>query len=133
MKLKLTFDEIVELYEKDPVSFLETILSRRRYEFPVGDECCACASWDKIIGAQPRHVTRDNHDRDGRLPQPHRFEPNIGFFLVEHLSEKQLRELVARYRRRLHGREDDNADLLDLYRREKFAGKSPQEPICGTR
>lgn len=121
----MTFDELVELYERDPVSFLETILPGR-YEFAMNDECSACACWDQIKGATPRHVTKKNHARDGQIPQPHRFLPDTAFYLVQGLSEAQLRELVARYRRRPHGAGDGHADLLDLYRREKFAQKLPE-------
>jgi hypothetical protein len=118
----MTFDELVELYEKDPVSFLETILPGR-YELPVSNECSACACWDRITRAKPRHITRKNHDQDGQIPRPHRFQSDSGFFLVQHLSEEQLFKLAARYRRRRHGAGDEHAGLLDLYRREKFTGK----------
>jgi hypothetical protein len=116
---RMTFDELVELYEWDPVSFLERILPGR-YELPVSDECCACASWDRITGAKARHITRENHDQDGQLPRRHRFLPDTAFFPVQCLSEEQLCTVVAKYRRRRHGAGDEHADLLDLYRREKF-------------
>jgi hypothetical protein len=115
----MTFDELVELYEKDPVSFLETILPGL-FELPVSDECSSCALWDRIKGAKPRHITRKNHDQDGQIPRPHRFQPETAFFPVQCLSEEQLSQLVTRYRRRRHGAGDEHADLLDLYRREKF-------------
>jgi hypothetical protein len=130
-----TFDDIVARYEADPVAFLEGILcvpNRHgylpRYEFRVSDECTACRSWDKITKRKPRHITRKNHARDGRLPIPHRFSPETGFFLLQHLSESQLRELVARFRRRRNGAGDEHASLLDLYRRAKFTG-SMQEVL----
>jgi hypothetical protein len=116
---RMTFDELVDLYERDPVSFLETILPGR-YELPVTNECCACACWDRITGASPRHITRKNHDEGAQIPLPHRFQPDTAFFPVQSLSEKQLFELVAGYRRRRNGRGDEHADLLDLYRRERF-------------
>jgi hypothetical protein len=120
---RMTFNELFELYEADPVSFLETILPGR-YELSVSDECSACACWDRITGAKSRLINRKTHDRDGQIPQPHRFEPDTAFFPVQCLSEEQLCALVARYRRRRHGAGDEHADLLDLYRREKFSRKS---------
>jgi hypothetical protein len=118
-----TFDEISELYDKNPLAFVENLLGGHRYEFPVGDECCTCASWDKITGAAPRHIMGKNHDRDGQAPRPHKFEPDIGWHLVQHLSEPQLRKVIAKYRRRGdRGNEaaEEHADLLNLYRRLKF-------------
>lgn len=123
---KETFDEIFDRYAADPVGFLETILRQPnahgyepRYEFAVGDECCACASWDKIKQVPERHVTKKNHARDGRLPFPHRFLPNIVLFRLQSLSEKQLVQLVARYRRRVN--DDGGAELLEQYRLAKFS------------
>jgi hypothetical protein len=122
-----TFDDIVARYEADPVTFLESILCapnrlgrEPRYEFPVSNECIACRSWDKITKRKRRHITRENHARDGRLPMPHPFSPDSGFFLLHHLSEPQLRQLISRYRRRRNGAGDERASLLDLYRRAKF-------------
>jgi hypothetical protein len=123
-----TFDEICELYDKDPLAFVENVLCGHRYEFPASEECCACASWDRITGATPRHITRKNHDECGRVPQPHKFEPNIGFYLVQHLSEEQLRKAIGKYRRRGdRGNEaaEEHADVLNLYQRLKFGGSQP--------
>jgi len=122
-KAAQTFDEISDLYDKDPIAFVENLLRGRRYEFPVSGECCACASWDKITGTTPRHVTRKNHDRDGQIPRPHRFEPDTGWFLVQHLSEPRLQKLIGKYRRKgERGNEaaEAHADLLDCYRRLRF-------------
>jgi hypothetical protein len=121
-----TFDEIFDRYATDPIAFLEAILRRPnrhghepRYEFAVGDDCSASATWDRITHRRQRHVTRKKHARDGRLPFPHRFQPRVGFFRLQSLSESQLRELIARYR--IRPKRAERAELLEQYLLAKFS------------
>lgn len=121
----MTFDDLVELYDANPVAFLETVINRsrpRRYECVLDDLCGRCLTWGKIVG-KPRRVHKKDHSSAANMAFleaagfPHRFETRVAFFLVCALSEERLLMHIARQRRK---RNDDHADLLALYRREKF-------------
>lgn len=116
-----TFDEIVDLYEKDPASFVEGILAKRRYECVYSPYCVACQSWDKITKAPSRNIIRKAHNTLGKLPWPHRFEPDTGFYPLRAMSKEQVLHHVKRLRR--NDRHEDEADLLGLYYREKFGNQ----------
>lgn len=113
-----TFDEIVELYEADPVKFLEGILPGLRYEGVISDECVACRSWDEINHTEPCHITRKNHAKDGMLPWPHRFVRDTAFYPLSVMSKEQVLHRIKQLRR--SRRRADEANLMGLYYREKF-------------
>jgi hypothetical protein len=127
----MTFDEIMDLYDTNPTAFLETVLAEYRYECACSPHCANCLTWGKLTGT-PRLVTRKEHDALGSLPWPHRFEVDIGFYLVSAMNEQQVRQHVKRLRRCKGHKNEDHADLLGLYYREKFGKRKPVKRLCAS-
>jgi hypothetical protein len=111
---KMTFDEIVELYERDAVAFIEEIMRKQRRRFlvvpPRKDGCTLC----DVSKAQ--HATQEH--RAYMLQwylKVHRFVPYEEWARIDWLTEEGLKNVIQWM---MDHRIDST--LVQLYRREKF-------------
>jgi len=109
-----TFDAVVEMYERAPLAFLKQVLPDRYLVLPRRVDQCTLCAWD--VGKK-EHSSPANRALMLERYQTHRFVPLEKYRRIDDFTEGQLRAIVARLR---EAGKEDHADILELFRREKF-------------
>jgi len=108
-----TFDAIVQIYGRAPLEFLKQVLPERYLVFPRRVDRFTLCAWD--VG---KHTSPANRALMlQRYRNPHRFVPFEEYRRIDDFTKDQLRAIVARLR---EAHKEDHANILDLFRRERF-------------
>jgi hypothetical protein len=110
-----TFDAIVQIYERAPLEFLKQVLPERYLVFPPRVDRCTLCAWD--VGKKEHASPANRALMLQRYRKTHRFVPFEEYRRIDDFTKDQLRAIVARLR---EAHKEHHANILDLFRREKF-------------
>jgi hypothetical protein len=110
-----TFDAIVQIYERAPLEFLKQVLPERYLVFPQRVDRCTLCAWD--VGKKEHASPANRALMLQRYRKTHRFVPFEEYRRIDDFTKDQLRAMVARLRK---AHKEDHANILELFRREKF-------------